>query len=283
MLVMVLALGCVSITAEAATKTKKMTMYVGETFSYWYTGMGTVKSVKTSKKKVVAAKKVKKGSTIYNQMTAKKKGSAKVTVKGTRGTYVYNITVKATPKIEVSFVPRADGYLTVNVNNKSKVNFDSVTVNITYKDAAGNVLGSDTANVYYLGAKKSAADDVYPYVYPYDEASIDWNQTTFEVIYDRDPDYKYTDYTKKIKWTESVSNGYLNITTKTTYKGDNSIYAAFSVLFYDAAGNVIGVTDGYNFLSGDKKYRTRTYDMRMPDGAVSYQILKRAVMRKYNK
>lgn len=279
MLVMVLALGCISITAEAATKTKSLTMYVGEEFAYSYIGLGTVKSVKSNKSKVVKASKYKGGS----KFVAKKKGKAKVTVKGTSGSFVYNITVKATPKIEVTFTPRADGYITVNVNNKSSASFDDLKVNIIYKDASGTVLGDNSVYFNYVGAKKSAVNDTYPSLYPYKAENIDWNQTTYEIEYDRSPDYKYTDYTKKVKYTEAVSDGLLTINTKISYKGDNSIYAAFSVVFYDAANNVVGVTDGYMFLTGSKKkYRTDSYDVYMPSDAVRYEIVKRAVMKKYN-
>lgn len=124
MLVMMVAFSFAGLTAEAAT-TKKMTLYVGEKYTYRYFGLGTIKSVKSSKSSVVTAKK-KKGK--YNEMTAKKKGSATVTVKGSRGTYKYKITVKSKPKFEVKFERRADGYVTVKVNNKSSVYCNNVKV-----------------------------------------------------------------------------------------------------------------------------------------------------------
>lgn len=281
MFVMILAFSCFSITAEAATKTKKMTMYVGETFSYSYIGMGNIKSVKSNKKSVVTAKKIKNGSTVYNQMTAKKKGSAKVTVKGTRGTYIYKITVKKKPNIVVSITPRTDGYATVTVNNKSSVYIENVNVEITYRNAAGTVIGDSTARIYCLGAKNKFADQVYPSVYPYRATDIDWSKTTYKIVYDRNPEYKYSNYTKKVKYTYSVKNGYLNIKTKISYKGNNSVYAGYTVYFYDAAGNVVDVDNFYNYLSGSNaKYRTSTYTMRMPSDAVTYKISKMAYMIK---
>ncbi|MCM1500605.1 MAG: hypothetical protein NC124_19255 [Clostridium sp.] len=96
MLVMVMLFSFTGITAEAAT-TKKLTLYVGEQFTYTYSGIGEIKSVKSSKKSVVAAKQTSSKKSVvaakqtfgkYNEITAKKKGSAIVTVKGTKGTFL---------------------------------------------------------------------------------------------------------------------------------------------------------------------------------------------------
>ena len=286
MLVMVLALGCVSITAEAATKKDSLTLYVGESVAYSYYGMGTIKSVKSNKSKIVKASKYKGGS----KMVAKKKGTAKVTVKGTKGTWITTVKVKAKPKFKVTLTPRADGYLTVQFKNTSSVYVDSATVDITYKDAAGNVLGTDTEYFSCIGAKKTATGETYVYVYPYDEESIDWSKTTYEVTYDRSINYKYSDYTKKVKFSTSVGTNasgskILNVKTKISYKGDNGIYAGYSVYFYDAAGNVCGIRDYYHYMSGSKKkYRTNTTAISFPSDAVSYKLVnKRAFMKKYSK
>jgi hypothetical protein len=74
--VMAAALLTTSTTVQAA-KTKKVTLYVGEKPSYGFF-LGSVKSVKSSNKKVVAVSK-KSGYAILN---AKKTGKAKVTVTG---------------------------------------------------------------------------------------------------------------------------------------------------------------------------------------------------------
>ena len=253
MFVMVLTLGCVGITAEAASKTKKMTMYVGETFSYSYIGLGTVKSVSSSKKSVVTAKKKKKNSSIYSVMTAKKKGKAKVTVKGTSGTFIYDITVKAKPKLEVNITPRTDGYVNIEVKNNSKAFFDSVTVEVVFRDVNGTQVDSSKEYINYLGAKKSACEEAYVY-----GSNIDLSKTTYTISYDRNPDYTYKDYTKKVNFSTSESNGKLDIKTKISYKGKNSVYAAYTVYFYDAAGNITEAKDTYHFMSGDSKYRSYT-------------------------
>lgn len=275
MLVMMVAFSFAGLTAEAAT-TKKMTLYVGEKYTYRYFGLGTIKSVKSSKSSVVTAKK-KKGK--YNEMTAKKKGSATVTVKGSRGTYKYKITVKSKPKFEVKFERRADGYVTVKVNNKSSVYCNNVKVEVTFRNAAGQEVTTETAYMYYLGAKKSTATEVYPYP----SNGIDYSKTTYKLSYDRDPERKYTDYTKKVKFSTSLKNGKVAVKTSITYKKRADIYAGYTVYFYDAKGNVVYIRDGYNYMSGSsKKYRTYTSEIYMPSDAVSYKLVnKRAMMIKY--
>lgn len=274
MFLMMMIFSFTSITAEAATK--KMTFYVGEKYTYSYIGLGTIKSVKSSKSSVVTAKK-KKGK--YNEMTAKKKGSATVTVKGSRGTYKYKITVKSKPKFDVKIEPRADGYVTVKVNNKSSVYLDDLKVSVIFRNAAGQEVTTETVNIHYLGAKKSAAREIYPFP----NNGIDYSKTTYKVSYDRDPEKKYSDYTKKVKFSTSLKNGDVIVKTSITYKKRADIYAGYTIYFYDAKGNVVGITDGYNYMSGSsKKYRTSTSEIYMPYDAVSYKIVnKRAMMVKY--
>ncbi len=285
MLVMVLALGCVSITAEAATKTEKLTLYVGEQVAYNYIGLGKVKSVKSNKSKIVKASKYKSGS----KMVAKKNGKAKVTVKGTKGTYIYNVTVKAAPKFNVTVTPRADGYINVDLQNKSSVYFDSVTVEFTYRDAAGNAIGSDIETFYYVGGKKKSVSQGYPSFTSYNlKDTVDWSKTSYNIKWDRSIGYKYSDYTKKISFNqkEVTESGrkYLQITFKTSYKGKDGIWPACEVIYYDAAGNVVDVQKYFTYLSGSKKYRTSTEKHPMDSEAVSYKIVnKRAYMKKYSK
>lgn len=275
MLVMMVAFSFAGLTAEAAT-TKKMTLYVGEKYTYQYIGLGSIKSVKSSKSSVVTAKKKKSK---YNEMTAKKKGSATVTVKGSRGTYKYKITVKSKPKFDVKLERRADGYVTVKVNNKSSVYLDDLKVSVIFRNAAGQEVTTETVNIHYLGAKKSTAGEVYPFP----SNGIDYSKTTYTISYDRDPQRKYTDYTKKVKFSTSLKNGKVAVKTSITYKKRADIYAGYTVYFYDAKGNVVYVRDGYNYMSGSsKKYRTYTSEIYMPSDAVSYKLVnKRAMMIKY--
>ncbi len=278
---MILLIGISCITAQAAT-TKKVTVYVGEVFEHSYMFMGDVKSVTSSNKKVVDAKKVKgSNGKYYNRMVVKKKGKAKVTVKGTKGTFIYNITAKKAPKFVVSIEQRtSDNYYNITVKNKSGVFFELVKVDIQYRDAAGNIVKEATESINYLGAKKTACKQSF--ISDYDK--IDLSKTTYEISYDRNLDKKYSDYTKKVKWNTTVKDGKLVITTKINYKKSDYVYAGYTVYFYDAAGNIVGVRDGYNFMSGSSaKYRTGKSEisMNLYDNAVSYEVVKRAMMVKY--
>ena len=272
--VMVITLSLAGITAQAATKTKKLTLYVGEKVNYYYIGLGNLKSVKTNKKAVVAAKK--KGR--YNQMTAKKAGSATVTVKGTKGTYVYKITVKKEPEIEVKLERRQDKYININVKNKSSAYLDNVYVDISYKNAAGQEVDSKKIYLYYLGAKKQAAKEDCPI----NSKDVDLSKTTYKVTWSRNMNKDYSDYTKKVKYSLSQSDKYLNIKTSINYKKSCNVFAGYTVYFYDANGNVIGIRDGYNYMSGsNKKYRTCTTQVRIPDQTVRYSLInKRAMLTK---
>ncbi|MCI8509869.1 MAG: hypothetical protein HFJ06_15145 [Lachnospiraceae bacterium] len=272
--VMVITLSLAGITAQAATKTKKLTLYVGEKVNYYYIGLGNLKSVKTNKKAVVAAKK--KGR--YNQMTAKKAGSATVTVKGTKGTYVYKITVKKEPEIEVKLERRQDKYININVKNKSSAYLDNVYVDISYKNAAGQEVDSKKIYLYYLGAKKQAAKEDCPI----NSKDVDLSKTTYKVTWSRNMNKDYSDYTKKVKYSLSQSDKYLNIKTSISYKKSCNVFAGYTVYFYDANGNVIGIRDGYNYMSGsNKKYRTCTTQVRIPDQTVRYSLInKRAMLTK---
>lgn len=271
--IMALALCVTSVTAQAATKTRKLTMYVGEKFAYSYIGIGSLKSVKSSNKKIVTAKK----SGSKNTMTAKKKGSATVTVKGSSGTYIYKVSVKAKPKFDVAVNPLPDGYVQVSLKNKSAVFADSVAVDVSFCDAAGNVLETDHAYFHYVGSKKTAYDKVYLLA-----KDVDFSKTQFTTDYSRNPDYKYKDYTKKVKFNVSLSGNSATITTKTSYKKSGSVYAAFGLVYKDAAGTVVGAYyDSYNYL-----YKTKKSDstvITVPEGVASVELVgKRAFVKEYN-
>ena len=71
--VIAFALCITTVSVSAATKTKKLTMFVGEKVNIYTIG-GKMKSVSSSKKKVCTAKK-KNGDTL---VTAKKAGKSKL-------------------------------------------------------------------------------------------------------------------------------------------------------------------------------------------------------------
>lgn len=268
--VMVMTICITGFTSEAKTKTSKLTLIVGEKLQYSYIGMGTLKSVKSNKKKIVSAKK-SSGKAV---MQAKKAGKATVTVKGTRGTWKYNITVKK-PSFDVRISP-FDDYALVSVKNNTSEYFDSIEVLLTFKDANGNPLGQKTVYTNYVGSKKTAVDKVY---LTYD--NVDLSKTSYSVSFRRNVDYKYKNYDKKVNWSPRQEGNKVYVTVSTSYKGKGGVYAGFNVVFYDANGNIISYSyDNYEYLYKNKKIDTTEF--YIPDGATSYGVInKRAMVKEY--
>lgn len=270
-LVIALALCVTSVTAEAATKTKKLTMYVGEQFTIYTIG-GKMTSVKTSKKKVCTAKK-KSGNAL---LTAKKAGKSNITIKTTRGTLVYKVTVKKNP-FKITASTSAEGNIILKVQNTSSGYFDWVDLNVTLCDASGNPVTQKTDSVYYVGSKQTA----YGMVYVYDNG-IDLSKTKVSVsAWKRTPDASYKGYSKKVNVSVFEENGYVKLRANTNYSGKGYIYIAYDIAYKNAAGQIIKVTTESTSLYSSKKVDT-TYGSSKPSGAVGYEILsKRVYLKNY--
>lgn len=270
--VMLFAISLTGITAEAKTKTYKITLYVGEKASE-YPSVGTIKSVKSSNKKVVAASK--KGSTI--NLNAKKAGSAKVTVKGKKGTYVYKVTVKKASFSVSGATVNSKGYYLMTLKSQSSSFFESVRVIATFRDSNGNPLKEETFSFYSIAPKSTAYDITYISSY----SGIDPSKTTFTVDeFYRTPYYNYKNYEKNVNYsiTEVSSDAYskdYRFTASTSYKGKGGIYAGYDVFFYDAAGNIVDVYSGYMFLYN--KSRVDTRNMSVDSSAVRAEIVSKRV------
>lgn len=271
MIVMVMAFTVTGVTAEAKTKTDKMTLLVGEKTGYTYIGMGSIKSVKSSKKSVVAAKKYKGGSL----MTAKKAGKANVTVKGSRGKWIHKITVKKA-SFKVNYTRTADGDFIVSFKNNTSVYLDSAQVTLTFKDSAGNKVVDRTAYIEVLGPKQTGYDRITdPWYYD----NIDYSKTTYTINYNRTIDASYKNYSKKVKFTESKSGNYINVKAKTSYKGKGTIYIGYEAKFYDSNKKLIDVANYSTTLYNSSK--SSTTQIYMPSDAASYKITKRVVLKTY--
>ena len=111
------------VTAQAA-KTKSVVLYKGEVVEVSDNFYSTVKSVSSSKKAVVAAKKDSKRN--YKAiLTAKKAGKSTVTLKTKKGTFKYAVTVK-NYDFTVSFKNIGNDYLLMSVKNNTKTTFDDL-------------------------------------------------------------------------------------------------------------------------------------------------------------
>lgn len=271
MIVMVMAFTVTGVTAEAKTKTDKMTLLVGEKTGYTYIGMGKIKSVKSSKKSVVTAKKYRGGSL----MTAKKAGKANVTVNGSRGKWIHKITVKKA-SFKVNYTRTADGDFIVSFKNNSSVYLDRCQVTLTFKDSKGNKVTTATAYMNVLGPKQTGYDTIMdPYYYD----NIDYSKTTYTIDYNRSIDASYKNYSKKVKFTESKSGNYINIKAKTSYKGKGDIYIAYEVKYYDSKKQLIDVANYTTTLYKSRK--NSTTQIYMPSSAASYKITKRVMLKTY--
>ena len=270
---MIFVVGCIQTTAQA--KTTKIKLYVGEEISYYYIGIGTLNRVKSSNSKVVSAKL--KNSRCH--MVAKKAGTATVTSKGSRGTFVHKVTVKK-PSFKINAVRFNDRYAKISLKNNNGSCFDSLRVLVTFKDKNGKVLYSDSAYMYSVCSKQTVTYSVYLGANYQD---VDMSKTTYKVQMSRNPDRKYKNYGKKVSYSEkqrvSGSSTYIDVTSKTSYKGKGTISVEYDVLFYNAEGKLIYISNYSATLY--KNSNKKTTSILMPYNATSYKIVKRAMLYEY--
>ena len=242
-------------TAQAATE--KLTMYVGEAFTYTIFGNG-ITSVSSSKKSVVKAQKDKSNSDRFI-FEAKKTGSAKLTVKYKNGsnkvmTNTINVTVKKRD-LSVKMQKLEDGYVFLSVKNNTKQTFDQAMVSYMLKDGDGEVVAEDSVIVSDLVAGKTAYDKFSYDDYSYD---IDITKCTAKVVaVDHHPGYSYTDMNKNLKYEvteerETDDYGYEKVTISLHYsnKYKESITGAVWVILYDANDQVVGLKEVSVYLKG---------------------------------
>lgn len=253
------------VTAQAATKTQNVTLYKGEVLkSYVY---GTIKSVSSSKKSVVSAKK-DSGNV---EMTAKKTGKATVSIKTNRGTYKYVVTVKKLD-ITAKLSDMGDGYMLLTVRNNTKQTFTSVAIDYVIKNDQGETVKTDRKVVSDVVAGKT----IYAKVI-YDSRSYTVDETKCSakaVADDRSLTAKYRSVASKINTTidEDTSEAdtlKLTFKSKNTQKKDTANVEHY-VLIYNAMDQVIelktvsfylkaGKMDSYD-LKLDTKYSYKDYD-----------------------
>jgi hypothetical protein len=254
-------------TVHAAKKTKKVTLMVGEELSVFPIG-GTLKKVKSSKKKVCAVKK-KSGAAI---LKAKKAGTAKITLKTTGGKLYYKVKVIKNP-FKVSVSPMKDGNV-VAVKNTSSLFINWVTVQLTYCDSMGNPLNQTTRSIYYLGKGQTGYDYAAN-----SGATIDYSKTKYKVVeWKRYPDYKSKSYASKVnvnhfKGLSTYGSDVLKFNASTNYSGKGTILVAQDVFVYDKVGNIIKVISDTTSLYSTKSVYTDDYGTSLPDGWASYRVV----------
>lgn len=228
------------VTAQAA-KAKSIVLYKGEVVEVSDNLYSTVKSVSTSKKSIVAAKKDSKRD--YKAiLTAKKAGKSTVTIKTKRGTLKYAITVK-NYKFAVSFKDIGNNKILMTVKNNNKDAFDQVQFTYSLCDASGNEVEK----------KEKVFSDLLPGKKSYETISvygldIDPSQCSAKVkANNRYLDAKYTNLGSKVKvtTTENTTSDYTEITLKMKNNSKSSARGSVFVLIYDAQDNIIEMKDIY--------------------------------------
>ena len=125
---------------EAATKNESLTLYKGETYTWYLTGVKSLSSASSTKKAVatVKANKSKKQYTI----SAKKAGTSVVTIKG-KDYYGHTQSLKikvtvAEPKFDLKLQKLDGNYILISLKNNTKATFDRIAVKYSLKDSSGS-------------------------------------------------------------------------------------------------------------------------------------------------
>ena len=279
-LLVTMIVAMIPMAAEAATKTEKLTLYVGE--ETYVMVFYDVSKVTSSDKKVVSAEIDKTNKTHVN-LTAKKAGTSTITVKTKRGTLKYRITVKKLT-FDVTLTQLSEEEVLIAVKNNTKQIFDYAYVTYTLKGADGAVLEKDKKIVDLLPGKTSYTKIMYG-MYDF---TIDISQCSGKVTeVDRSINAKYTDRSAKVSITDTmdmdVNLGYATLTLKLKNKVSSSVSGTVYIMLYDAADQLIGVRPLAIILKGsavntetvriDSEFCYPTYD--------HYKVVKAAYSKSY--
>jgi hypothetical protein len=249
-LVMLIAMvPAVNVTNVQAAKKEKLTLYKGEVLTESYYGV-SVKSVSSSKKSVVSVKK-EKGSKNKVDITAKKAGTATVTVKTTGATYKYTVTVK---KLDVTGTLKdmGNGTLLLTVKNNTKQTFSYVEMTYTLKDENGETQVKDTKTISGVVAGKTVYSTISYSSYSY---SIDLSKCSVKATGDdRSITATYKNASSKVKCTVKAQNDgegdyVLTVKSKNTLK-KQSVSGTNYIRVYDENGNLVYMRPVSFYLKG---------------------------------
>ena len=232
---------------EAATKNESLTLYKGETYTWYLTGVKSLSSASSTKKAVatVKANKSKKQYTI----SAKKAGTSVVTIKG-KDYYGHTQSLKikvtvAEPKFDLKLQKLDGNYILISLKNR-------IAVKYSLKDSSGSELAAKEEKVYRVMSGKTA----YERIYVASAADVDISQSSVKITgFDRNPDQKYKVLGKdKLSVTvtdEQASDTRITFKLKEVNKTSQYVYGEVYILSYDASGNIIDLNNGSIYL--DKK------------------------------
>ena len=248
-------------TTQAATTTKKLTLYVGEKVEV-YVSCKSLSSVSSSKKAVAKTSKSGKKVTI----AAKKAGSAKVTITG-KDWYnktqklVYKITVKK-PTFSCNVQPLNNGYVLVTAKNTTGAMFDKATLSYTLKDRSGEVVKKDSTSIYKLFAGKVHYEKIY--VGTNYEIDCDASSAKVSQIGRYEVDKKYKNIAndaveyKELNLEETDSQIKFDLKLKNTL--NKEVAVKYFVIAYDANDNIIDVPCSGTRTLSKKEVNTASYN-----------------------
>lgn len=230
---------------EAATKNESLTLYKGETYTWYLTGVKSLSSASSTKKAVatVKANKSKKQYTI----SAKKAGTSVVTIKG-KDYYGHTQSLKikvtvAEPKFDLKLQKLDGNYILIRVKNNTKATFDRLAVRYSLKNSSGSEVAAKDEIVYRVMSGKTA----YESIYVSSAADVDISQSSVKITaFDRNPEQKYKVLGKdKLSVTvtdEQVSDSSISFKLKKVNKTSQYVYGEIYIISYDANGTIIDVS-----------------------------------------
>ena len=256
---------------EAATKNESLTLYKGETYTWYLTGVKSLSSA-SSTKKAVAAVKANKSKKQYT-ISAKKEGNTVVTVKG-KDYYGHAQTLKvkvtvAQPKFDIKLQKLDGNYVLISLKNNTKATFDRLAVHYSLKNSSGSEIAAKDETVYRVMSGKTA----YEKIYVASAENVDFSQSSIKVTgYNRNPDQKYKVLGKdKLAVTvvdEQTSDTSITFKLKEVNKASQYVYGEVYILSYDANGNIIDLSTGSIYL--DKKETKTTPEFYVSKSSYSH-------------
>ncbi len=252
---------------------KKQTMYVGEKFEYYISGV-SIKSVSSSNKKVVKVAKNKDRRYSCN-LEAKKTGSATVTVKcrdyyGKSHTYKLKITVKKLD-IDVSVKPLEtdSGYALLMVKNNTGQTFDHVDVKYTLKNPSGEVMQESSERVPDVISKKTA----YCKVRFGKDVTVDYQQSSAKaVVGSREPQYTYKNVSSKnldiTELDKTEEGSFIRFKLRRKNKLNQDIKVVNYIISYNSQGDIINAERYAAYL--DKKETETSSEYSVSRSQYSY-------------
>lgn len=256
--------GMNDLAVNAKSKTKSLTFYENGQLSYYDLDIKGITKVKSSNKKVAV---VYKSDDEYF-IKAKKKGKAKITVKGKKKTYTYNVTVKETPVFDVAIEGTInDGYNSYAVVRvTSPIGVDNIDTFATFNDSEGKPVFTSSAHFDFVGAGQTAYAEIYCGT---NLDKIDFTKTTFETKFSRQSDVNYEDVTSKVDYQSEIVGDRIRITLSGI-----DCCACYSIIYKDSDGNITGIDDIHAFLHGEM-----TAFKELPKNTISAEIISKRALR----